>query len=978
MKKIFLLCSLPLALSANSFFNGSFELGTDGFALVRSLRSDTNPGLAFVPLKIVPGAPGAGKNALAIENPHAEFYHCFSKEFPLEPDTEYRLTAKVRGSKSGGVFNFRIFKVDTKWLAYTGTARPGTEWSNFEFVFKTEKRRGNGWHHLMICPPDTKGMTDISLFVDDMRLEKVGAPLPERLTAVAVPEKKLYLRGDTANVALKVYSPGAAFSGNIVVRGTDEYTGKLLFSETVPARVPAGEAAKIALKPWKLDRFGGVRITVSGAEFAAHDSFFAVIGEYKAKPFDIFHDPVVGFNSGLMCTLRPLGSAPSFWVFNSPFEERFELLSKAGCRILRDHDGGVRGVDWAVVEQERGKFDFSLLDRQLAVYDKYHITLFPVIGEGPFDNRALSWMEPKLPAWAKPLSVPVKNDPPNTASFFRGKVLLPPVEAYGNYIEQTVAHVRGKVPVYEIVNEPNLFLGPDVYVCYLKAAHKGIRKADPAAKIAGFCITSDFGTQAGPWLDQCVKEGGLNYVDSVGFHPYSSRKLGSIRPADDDIAAIRKSLAAYGKGSMPLWNTELYYLGEKVGANVGDTVEPAENTAEDIVQRFIVDAGEGGVQSISLHTFSIWKRLLTPHYRTGRNFHELVPSEQFVACNTLARLFEGAKPVKKIRHPHGVICYVFRKDGKLIAAVWEYQSKKSVHADFSKFEVMDLFGNAEKSCEKELTAAPFYLTRGKLSDAEFLAELEKLPLRLDQPVTRGGIARRVGDTLFVSLHNDSGKEESGIAGVTGGGIAAVAPVRFTIPARSSLPVEIPVRKVKSNGGKPELVLVLKNNTFRTPLEIVENQLIPRSFKLPNAEGTIEFGNGAITVTMRVKDATDAGVSGTRSPWETDCVEFFFDTDPLFIAEHNPQAYTDNNFRLFITPRDGRKLHTMGIDAKNCKLDLKPEADGYSFVLTVAAKTGKYLGFDVKIDDSDGKTMKEFPLGNGKELYKNRCNFSIAK
>ena len=59
------------------------------------------------------------------------------------------------------------------------------------------------------------------------------------------------------------------------------------------------------------------------------------------------------------------------------------------------------------------------------------------------------------------------------------------------------------------------------------------------------------------------------------------------------------------------------------------------------------------------------------------------------------------------------------------------------------------------------------------------------------------------------------------------------------------------------------------------------------------------------------------------------------------------------------------------DRNDCKLDLKPEADGYSFVLTVAAKTGKYIGFDVKIDDSDGKTVKEFPLGNGKELYKNR-------
>ena len=43
MKKIFLLCSLPLALSANSFFNGSFELGTDGFAVERELRTDVNP-----------------------------------------------------------------------------------------------------------------------------------------------------------------------------------------------------------------------------------------------------------------------------------------------------------------------------------------------------------------------------------------------------------------------------------------------------------------------------------------------------------------------------------------------------------------------------------------------------------------------------------------------------------------------------------------------------------------------------------------------------------------------------------------------------------------------------------------------------------------------------------------------------------------------------------------------------------------------
>lgn len=56
-----LLLMLPFALAANTVFNGSFELGTDGFALERELRLATNPSLKFTPLKLSAGAPGAGK-----------------------------------------------------------------------------------------------------------------------------------------------------------------------------------------------------------------------------------------------------------------------------------------------------------------------------------------------------------------------------------------------------------------------------------------------------------------------------------------------------------------------------------------------------------------------------------------------------------------------------------------------------------------------------------------------------------------------------------------------------------------------------------------------------------------------------------------------------------------------------------------------------------------------------------------------------
>ena len=34
------------------------------------------------------------------------------------------------------------------------------------------------------------------------------------------------------------------------------------------------------------------------------------------------------------------------------------------------------------------------------------------------------------------------------------------------------------------------------------------------------------------------------------------------------------------------------------------------------------------------------------------------------------------------------------------------------------------------------------------------------------------------------------------------------------------------------------------------------------------------------MSLTVEDSTDAGPTGKRKPWETDCVELFFDTDPV--------------------------------------------------------------------------------------------------
>ncbi|MGN0877999.1 MAG: hypothetical protein ACI4WT_00925 [Oligosphaeraceae bacterium] len=976
-----LLTLLTLALHANLIFNGSFEMGTDGFAVERFLRPDTNPKLEFIPLRLAAGAPGSGANALRVENLFAERLTLFSREFRLKTTTRYRLTGKIRATDGEASLRIAVFKVDDKWLAFSLTARTTPEWQDFSLDFTTEEREGNGWYHLQIGISSSEP-TACSLELDDLRLTAAeGDAEQPRVCAALVPDSPLHLKGETASLTLKLTNPAATpFRETLTLSANDDYTGRQLLSRTLPVELAPGETKAIPLPPLPLGLYGGFRLKVTGNGLDTLDQFLAVIGDYQPKPLDLTRDMAVGLNGGLNFRMPPSVTIPCYQVFNAPLERRFELYAKLGCRILRDHDGGMRGVDWPAVEWERGQFDFSHLDRQLALYDRNHITLFPVMGSGFIENTH-NWQNQAWPLWAVPLCERVKNPPPNCMASVRDKILLPPRDLFRNYIRETVRHLAGRIPVYEIANEPNLYLAPEAYVAYLKEAHDAIREADPNARISGFCLTSDFGAAATPWMQQCVRLGGLDYVDVIGFHPYAGRELGSLKPADAYIDSLRAELKGYGRPDLPLWNTELYYLVERQVKH--DSYIESIICPNHIICRFLIDLGEGVVQSISLHENQQWKRLLTPSFLSGgSNYHELIPSENSVALNTLARLFEAAKPLRKLKLGNGVVCYAFRKDGRPIAAIWQYQKKQGIHADLSAFEVLDLYGNPEPNGEKALSEAPLYLLPGNLSDDDFLARLERLQLRLDQPVLGGELARKVGDALLVTLHNESDQPQQGLAGLSGSGLAARAKHPFSIPPKASLNLEIPVMEVPDDGRPLELLLHLNGTLFRSPLKLVANRLLGRSFAMDNATGTIAFGDGAITVTLQVRDASDAGPNGTRNPWETDCAELFFDLNPRTIPQLHAQAYTPQTFRLLITPRDPqRRLHAIGtVSPEDCRLDVASTADGYSITLTIPAKTGDLLGFDLKLDDAgaDGTAVRETTLGAGTELFKNRCSFSVVR
>ncbi len=383
-------------------------------------------------------------------------------------------------------------------------------------------------------------------------------------------------------------------------------------------------------------------------------------------------------------------------------------------------------------------------------------------------------------------------------------------------------------------------------------------------------------------------------------------------------------------------------------------------------------------RSIPIESYQLFQSV-TPHLESSTWCNSFNPNSLSVACNAVARLFVDAEPVRKFKYSNGVVGYLFRRDGTLTAALWNYAERRGIRADLSRFRVMDLFGNPEVSGEKEIGSSPLYLTLPGQSEAEFTALLENLPFRLDRPISTGELARRAGNRLFINLYNESGRELSGSAGLLGGALIAEVPVRFTIPANGRSVLELPVRS--GTGKNTELVLHLGGNFLHYPLRVVENQLLSGKFRLENGSGQLNWDAHSITLEMEVRDSSHAGPAGNRSPWQTDCVELFFDLDPLRLPRRHAQAYTAETFRLFVTPRDTVKLHSQGrIAAEDCRLELSEEASGYRFRLSIPAAAGALLGFSCKIDDAaaNGGKPRETVLTPGPALHRNRCCFGLIK
>lgn len=177
-------------------------------------------------------------------------------------------------------------------------------------------------------------------------------------------------------------------------------------------------------------------------------------------------------------------------------------------------------------------------------------------------------------------------------------------EAVARFYAAMADHGKGLIVGYEILNEPNLPFewggppDPAGYTTFLKAAYRGVKKADPDAVVIGGGVSPATGGYGGTmedfdFLNGMYRAGARGHMDALSVHNYG----GNVEPEHDPGACTicfrraeryRQVMVEHGDADTAVWATEFGWLLDP-GRNMGqyDWMRvSAEKQAEYVVRSY--------------------------------------------------------------------------------------------------------------------------------------------------------------------------------------------------------------------------------------------------------------------------------------------------------------------------------------------------------------------------------------------------------
>ncbi len=177
-------------------------------------------------------------------------------------------------------------------------------------------------------------------------------------------------------------------------------------------------------------------------------------------------------------------------------------------------------------------------------------------------------------------------------------------------VREIATHFKGRIPIYEIINEPNISLkgGLPSYIAIWKSVAPLIKEIDPQAKLMGPATVN---LQL-KWIDDffaaCAP-----LVDMVSVHDYEGHNTFDATHWNWKFGELRKLMAKHGLQDKPLWQTERATVGVYRSLFMGLNQASILTYHYDLLQTLGVPPernqhyylNEGGYSSVSTYIWSL-------------------------------------------------------------------------------------------------------------------------------------------------------------------------------------------------------------------------------------------------------------------------------------------------------------------------------------------------------------------------------------
>jgi polysaccharide biosynthesis protein PslG len=212
-------------------------------------------------------------------------------------------------------------------------------------------------------------------------------------------------------------------------------------------------------------------------------------------------------------------------------ERVFDGIAASGARWIRVD------MPWSWVEPnaptlQHGHGQWGGLDSIVWAADQRGLKIIGILGFTP------EWASPSGELWAYP-------DSDAFETFFRAALQRYP-----------------QIPAWELWNEPNFERfskprpDPAAYVNFLRSARRARDSVGSTAELISGGVAPGGDIDVDTWINQVAIRGGLNLIDGVGIHPYSSVSPDDPRSWMMRLEALHDRLGDLGRPDLPLWLTE--------------------------------------------------------------------------------------------------------------------------------------------------------------------------------------------------------------------------------------------------------------------------------------------------------------------------------------------------------------------------------------------------------------------------------------